>query len=442
LFTLFFSLSACGIFSDHSRSTRKPVRKPSTIRDKKIDTISWKRIPGEEKPPIVSEEDENNDEGVVSVLKEHYNISVFLPLKADKYNLNATFPEQNKDHERFIQFYCGLNLAVQDLNKFQNKLSINCQDTEGSTSVMSSLLREKENREADLFIGPYDRDCLSIAAKHSKSREIPLVSPWQASSKITDDNPFYIQIRPDLSDHYDRIIEHSLEHFPVERLVILGTEKPSDQNRVEYIQKTARVLMGSETDVLQVFNVDLDSLEMGETAFDSLFIKYPDPVVILPNWSFSDQDFIYSTLRRLNIEKGLQTVHVYGMPILMESEKIDFDFYRQLNMRICRSKFVDNTHPDISNFRIRFYNAFGSIPSDDAYEGYDLMHYIGAMLLEKGTRFQYFLDEDSKPYMQSSYRIEKDHPEGDDRFQIINYFKNKHLDLIQYDGVNFSILKD
>lgn len=434
--------SGCGIFADYSRTSRKPVRKPTIVRKPQIDTIAWKQIPPDEKPPILSEDDHKESDGIVSILKDAYHISVFLPLKADNYDLLAVSPDQNKDHERFIQFYAGLKLAAKDLNAKQTKLIISCQDTRGSTSVMSSLLREKENREADLFIGPYERECLAIAAKHSKNREIPLISPWQASSKITEENPYYIQIRPDLADHYDRIIEHCLSHFPTDKIVILGTEKSADRNRVEYIQKTARVLSSSEKNVFQEFNVDLDSLEFGETAFDSLFLNYQDPVIILPNWSFNDQDFIYSCLRKLNIEKGFQNVHVYGMPILMESEKIDFDFYRQLNMRICRSKFVNNEQSDINQFKIRFYNEYGAIPSDDAFEGYDLMKYIGSNMIEKGTKFYYFLDEDSSPYMQCSYRIEKDHPEGDDRFEKINYFKNKHLDLIQFNNGKFSILTD
>lgn len=435
------TFSACGIFMPTQKPTPHKKTSPQKAR-KKVDTVSWKKIPSQEKPPIKTDDSASETEVIYSEKKAQYNASLFLPFKASHYRFESMEDERNQEHLRFIHFYAGLKLALEDINRYENKIELHVFDTEGSNSIVSGLMREKVNREADVYIGPYDRNALITVSRNSKAKKIPLISPWQASSKITTDNPYYIQIRPDLQDHYTRMLDHALESFPEDQIVILSTNKKSDENRTNYIQNSAKAKRNSNESVLQEFIVSLDSLELGDTAFDSLFMKHKNPVVIIPNWSFKDKDYILSCLRRLNVEKGNQQIHVYGMPILLEQENMDFDFFTGLHLKICRSKFVRREHPEVDRFKRKFYNVYGALPTDDAYEGYDIMKFVGKNLIKHGKNFHYFLDTDSEAFMQSAYRIERDYPEGDDRFERINYFKNKHLDIIQFVDGSFQVISE
>lgn len=184
---------------------------------------------------------------------------------------------------------------------------------------------------------------------------------------------------------------------------------------------------------LQEFMLIQDSIDMGETAFDSIFVEDKTNVMIIPNWSYEDEAFIYGALRRLSVEKGMAKVVVYGMPIMIESEKINFDYYNSLNMKVARSKFVDERDGDVIRFKRDFVNTYGALPTDDAYEGYDNLMYIGRNLNEYGKNFQFYLNKDEGYYLQAKYNVTPtiiDSP--DDRLEKINYFENKNVDIIEF----------
>jgi len=164
--------------------------------------------------------------------------------------------------------------------------------------------------------------------------------------------------------------------------------------------------------------------------------------VIIPNYSYNDEEFIYSCLRRLSAEKGGRSLSVYGMPIMYDSDKIDFDFYHSLQMKVVMSDFVDQDHGKIREFRREFLDMFGEIPTDEAVKGYDMMLYIGRNLINNGKNFQYYLENDSASYLHSIYEIRKakseDSPVANDPAKF-DYFENKHLDIIEFRGNKWEI---
>ncbi|MDX1701141.1 MAG: hypothetical protein R3250_11010, partial [Melioribacteraceae bacterium] len=66
---------------------------------------------------------------------------------------------------------------------------------------------------------------------------------------------------------------------------------------------------------------------------------------------------------------------------------------------------------------------------------YDVMMYSSRMLAKYGTSFQYYISAENDPYLQTSYKIFPNFGNGDtidDRYSEVNYFENKHLDIIEY----------
>ena len=338
-----------------------------------------------------------------------------------------------KKSDRFIQYYCGMLVATSILEKEGVNLNINVVDEK--KRKFETILKEEVNSRTDAIVGPYSRKSLKVAAQFAKSKEIPLVSPWQASSKIAAKNPYYIQLRPNLDEHYYSIFEDVKKNFDIEQVHIVGRlTNLNDGKRIRKLQKMARdVWDDSKEDVLTEQLLIRDSIDVGETAFDSIFVGDKTLVFIIPNWSFEDEAFIYGTLRRLSVEKGLSKVIVYGMPIMLESEKINFDYYSSLNMRVARSKFVDEGDYDVSRFKRDFVNTYGALPTDDAYEGYDNLMFIGRNLNEYGKNFQYYLNEDQGYYLQAGYKVEETRKDSrGDGPKEIDYFENKNVDIIEF----------
>ncbi len=430
LFASLILVSSCGLFNKSRDKDKGKDRISLQDRDVKMDTLDVERIPSEDFPPITKEvvKEEPTDK-FDAFRKEEYKIGMLIPFNAEEFQYGGN--AELNDY-RFVNYYAGVKLALNELQNEDAKFSILTYDSERSQETVDDKLASAEFNNVDIIIGPYDRSGLRQTADFGKENKVAVISPWLASTKITDDNPFYVQLRPSLSSHYFQIIEHITRNFNEDEIVLLGRDISSDKNRFRFFQRTYTALNNNSADGLQEFLVKEDSLSYGETAYDDLFMSGGKKAVIIPNWNYNDEDFIYACLRRLNIEKGLTDVYVYGMPIMFDSEKMDFDFYRNLNMRICLSEFVDWEEEKVKLFMRKYYDTYGDLPTSDAFEGYDMMKFIGSNLLKYGINFHLYLEEDRERYLQTAYDIQKVYDSDDEKFENIKYLENKHLDLIQY----------
>ena len=434
-------LSSCGgtekaVKRNTNRGTTKSTNSKVTKvgKKKKVKEVEWTEATDDSKPPIV--EPKKIKLGEAEIIKEDvYDVTYFVPFDASSY------ANTQSASDRFVQYYSGLLVATEILEREGISLNINVVDEKKRN--FDDVLSSSISSETDVIVGPYKRDNLKKAANVAAQNQIPLISPWQASPKITKENPYYVQLRPNLDEHYYSIFEDIKSNYSdLENVFILGrisSPKDKDGKRTKKLHKMAEDVWGeSDENHLQEFMLIQDSIDMGETAFDSIFVEDKTNVMIIPNWSYEDEAFIYGALRRLSVEKGMAKVVVYGMPIMIESEKINFDYYNSLNMKVARSKFVDERDGDVIRFKRDFVSKYGALPTDDAYEGYDNLMYIGRNLNEYGKNFQFYINKDQGYYLQAKYNVTPtivDSP--DDRMEKINYFENKNVDIIEFKNNRF-----
>ena len=433
---LFFSLviASCSTSTEIVRPERDTTTKTNPKKrpaDTKVDTVQWTEVASEEFKPI-------EYDGTPRIEKEAmYRAALMVPFNSAEYNRG----ENSGEDERFIQFYAGMKIGLEKLESENIPLVLDVFDTQGSESTLRSKLR-MINDDTHLIIGPYERDPLKIAAQRAKDDEIPLVSPWLSSARIAENNPFYLQLRPTLRDHYDKMVEEALKKFNADQIIILKQEDGSDDNRVKYLQEVGRSVLRADQNPFREYSVNRDSLILGEFYFSDLFDENRETVFLIQNYSFDDEDFIYNTLRKLSAAKGLRSTTIYGLPILLDTEKIDFNLYKILNVKVVRSRFVDPTRSDVIDFKQRFFSEFGALPSDEAYYGHDIITYFGKALKKYGKQFQFFLDQHNEDLLQINFDIQKSYlREGtvSDDFRDINYFVNKHLDIIEFDENRFKV---
>jgi len=435
-----------------SESTAEPKPKEN---ESKLDTVEWVEVKEDDMPPIRIDDDLVPD----MEKKRTYNIAMFLPIEAQSPNAATNVTNERTTTNRFVSFYAGALMALEDLESQGVSLRVDVYDSQRNEDKVKSHINSIGFRNMDAIIGPYasnrNKGGLTAVAEYAKKNEVTVISPWFASTSLTEKNPYYVQLRPNLEDHFRKIISHAKNNFDDSEIMFLTREqeydqrkKRSDINRINYLQKLHKELSGNlGTRDLRVISVNPDSLITAEAAFDSLFFEPGRKAVIVPYYSSSDEKFIYNSLRRINGEKGPEPIHVYTMPIALESEQIGFNLYRNLNMKICRSKFVDRNVENVQRFERSYFNKYGAVPNDDAYHGYDVVYFVGESLYNYGRNFQYFLEEESQ-YLQSTFSIQKvalkDVPDsamlGSDEIDF-NYFVNKHLDIIEFQGDHFSRLE-
>jgi len=351
-----------------------------------IDTVEWDVVESTEFPPITNPEIVIAPAGpsTKSQFLDSYSVSFLLPF------LNNTFDRINgvpADKSLLaLNYYYGAKMALDRLSGEGLNINVNVFDTQASGSVTSSYLNGGSVANSNLIIGPAKKENVSLVADYCKDNGITMFSPFNASTKMAKDNPFYVQVRPTLQNHGEKIIEHALSKYEPAQIVLVVRDKGVEKKRLKIFQDA---FPKNSTDSLGKFRElilpgDLKSL--AEYDLMPIIKQDVETVFIMPSWS--NESFIYSFLRQIRVAKGQNPVVVYGMPQWMEYERISYDYYEALNVHVSSEFFVDMESQTVKAFRRNFFERYGMIPDKNAYKGYDEMLFLGRRLKGSGTFWQ------------------------------------------------------
>ncbi|HRQ28635.1 MAG TPA: hypothetical protein PLU49_01075 [Saprospiraceae bacterium] len=448
-----FLFSSCGIFSGSSGYHIAEIAEEKPVSYHSVeDTIELPDGIYSEADTIVfeiPEEKVHQADDILDVMhekdlrfnteyKEVYHIAILLPLSFSDYLPDLMQLESHYSY-RFLNFYSGLQLGLEELSKKDVSLEVHVLNTKLSDNDFTSIEAELKGLDLDVIIGPFDRELLKEIEQFGKSQDILVISPWQSSTKIAKENPGYIQLLPDVKRYYEAIVQYVDGHFSADRIFLVGRlSEKQEMARLKYLQdlhKANPQSSSSETSYQQVY-VNQASFVDGANAFGQIFQNATEEIaVIIPNWSYKDEQFVYSCLRKLNAEKGLTKVNVFGMPLMVNSELVDYNLFKNLNIHIAIEKHVDEEDPAVLEFRQKYLNTYHAIATDDAIEGFDLIQLVGESLKNYGTKFQYFIQGEQLTYLQTSYNLTPAVDEESVFFEEVDkvdYFENRHIEIRRF----------
>ncbi len=441
LITIIF-FSSCGIFSGSSNKKQRHKRRKSPVHknkvenknDNAVDTLQW--------PEDDKDADKIDLHGTVK--KNSYTLDLLIPFGANKHFEDITGLEKSRTN-KFLHYYSGVLMALDELEKQGGSFIVNVFDTPVKNNRIAYIKSKMNLDPPDLIIGPYDKMQLKSIANYGKRKQIDVISPWKSYSSVANDNPYYIQLKPSLENHFEALVKNVDKNFDPENVYIVGRDIFKDKSRMKKVNDLHKHNNENDKDY-NILVINKDSLEQEGSIFDGLFEenKYKEKVFIIPNWSYKDETFIYSCLRKLNIEKGEKKVYVYGMPILLKSNKIGYNFFKRLNIRVASPRYLDDSNSKVKKFKYDYYKKFNVFPLDEAYDGYDMMMFVGKNLIQYGTKFQYFVENKKNDLLVNSINILRNIKEEDitkEDLDKINYFENTDLFIVGFVFNKFEKIK-
>lgn len=411
-----------GLFSDTipvSVDTRKTLLR--------IDTVKWRDVT-DQVPPISDEiiAVQRSSEEVSQ--KKNYGIQFLFPFGAN----SLTEPASS----RFVHFYAGVLLAIDLLKEEGISLKVKVTDIGEKDAAWKKNISGIFKDNPDIVVGPLERDDIKLLMDSCLNRKATLISPWYSFTRLPEENPYYIQLRPNLRAHFARMAEETTARYQKGEVVIVGRKNKDTEAWIQYFQEKAVGITGSEN-FYKVYYTHNDSISKGPTAFFGLFSNPDIKAIVIPNFSFSDEQWLYNVVRRLAAEKPPYPVTVYGMPVLYESELIEADILSALNMCIVTAEFVDDYDAGVKNFKRLYLETYGEIPVADAVRGYDLMVFIGRNLSRYGPFFQKALGNKAFHGLQSTFILQG--PGSDKSITAKSsdlplFYDNSFLELIRFEN--------
>lgn len=406
----------------------------------KVDTVNWTDLSEEKFPPIKTgnrppaTSNPGTDGGSGTVTPgTNYDISMLLPFLSSRSSANSI-----DDNSLWgIHFYAGARLAYDNLARDGAKLTVNVADTDASSGKMNELLRSSDLASADLIIGPYRREQVSQVAGFAKQKKVPVVVPYTAQMGMADDNPFYIQVNPSLKSHCEAILKHALKSNSRSNIVLVARNDSDEKARLKYFQEASAKFAGKREgsqlrefitpDNFNAINVD-PYIKSGQTT-----------VFIVPSWS--SEPFIYTLLRQLMMKQSEgESIVVYGMPMWMDYDQIDFEYYDRLNVHVSSASYIDKNDERVRQFNRQFFDTYGTIPGEEAYLGYDVMLYFGKMLHKYGKDFPSRIDQETYDVLHGRFEFDRVVLDPEKHRENLNYYdqlENTFVYILEFKDYHF-----
>lgn len=445
VFLLLFGILMTGcdtikLATNSSRPTKKHRPSGKKRRTAKVDTVKWRKIPGKGNDgPITDDLPIDSGYDLTSYKKDVYELVMMIPLRS-KINMNKS--KWTKSAFRFVNYYAGVEMAVEELNRDGEFIKLHVYDSEYSPQKVQQLWRKKELRSADVVIGPYHKKAMSYSVKKAVEYEKTLVSPWISAKNITVNNPFYIQIRAGLFSHYYKMLDHAYKAFDDDQIYVL-LKKGDLKKRNELMDIAGQMKMGEHEIHLNFLEVDTDTVQFGKYVVDTTIMdRHDNTVFILPYAGSKDNDFVYDFLQKLELIKNHRNVVIYGMYKWLDYTEEIYEYINRLDVRICVNGLVDPNNEQVKKFKVKYYNKFGTLPSDDALEGYDLMMFIGKQLRKEGNKFHLTTPHKKQVGLQTVYDIQPIINTSENKLRPdLDYYENAFVEIIELQHYRFERVK-
>jgi hypothetical protein len=394
----------------------------------KVDTIVWQRIPEEEIPPITSREEIR-----VSQFKETYRVVLIAPFEAGTFQYGSDPLKQRS--KRMLQFYAGMKYGLQN-HPAGDHIRLSIVDSRNSTDFAKRIRQIQELEEADVIIGPYFSQNLSIVADYAREKGKMLISPWN-SGKVTNSNPYFVQLRPSLKSHCESIIGYAKAYYDSEEMMLICKNNIEDKTTLSFFQNANRKLE-QDTTLAKIPELIIDDISSDEL-FEQLKILIEEDSVrafLIPNWQ--DEPFVISVLSKLNFAKAENDLTVFGLPQWVLMNKMDYDYYENLNVHVSSAAPLSFNSEKARQIRNRFFEEYGDVPGSDTYYGVDVIHLVSFLLNKYGTNFTEGLENPIPPVYFHDFDFIQHYNDQ----ESIDYFENIYVDILEFEDYRFQRVKD
>ena len=377
-----------------------------------------------------------------------FNIAVFLPLFLDaneELNQNLKIPVLTEDDEaqlaksdtivenaeppsllhkfygnseNFLQFYEGLLIAADSMQKAGMKFTLNVYDTKESPETVRKVVNSASFAENDLIIGPVYENIQKEVITVSSKQNIPMISPFNPKSILVNNNLQFVQINPSREFITESTGRFVVQNYSESNIIIIKTssyEKTPDGQLVDLIEKE---FVKKGKGKIKVYDFRAERAR----GFANVFLKDKENVVIIPTSDEGELSVAISNLN--NVADKYPITLIAGSNYQQKYPSIEVAHFHNLKMQYINPYWVDYQKKETIQFVERFKSEFGTEPNSYGFQGFDATIYFLQALFYYGKDFSLCLPNLKTELMQGNYIFEKVSPVGG--------FMNKGVSIISY----------
>lgn len=322
--------------------------------------------------------------------KDQYSIAVLLPfnIKSNGAIISGIIDENsrlNNISEIALDFYMGVELALDSLKKLGLVADVSVFDTEASEATTKTLLENDRVKNADIIIGPIFPKNIEIVGDWSRLNKKRIILPAAVSTSTLKDNPYaYATVPSDITLIQGMAAFLAQKHWD-DNLVIVQTGQKDEKERLEIFmaeynrnlpegvaaRPIKKTVPGSSSGRDLARSFDLDTL--------NIFVNLTDNVQ-------SVMTFIntLNAARNSSSRHGKANVIAAGTRAWLNIDPLNSYYKNRYKLHIANTTKVDESTEEFLHFQRQYRKKFNSDGSRYSIQGYDVtLNQLAALLLNK-----------------------------------------------------------
>ncbi len=340
-----------------------------------------------------------SSEVIKPVFKSRYKIALMLPFRTSTLDAGPG----KKKSQSTLDLYQGMKLAADSLLSEGIVLDLLAYDTDHDPDQIKKLLGGDELKSADVILGPLFLEDAKAVQEFSEANKINLVvNPLSFNRDFVGQNPFAFLFQPSHATvgeksaallagkqgnkncfvFYDENPKDSIMAFSFMRaatklgIKISYAEEVRDETSANILATLATPTEFDEWKNPKQFKLKLDSI-------GSIFVASDDPL-------------IYTKVIN-SVESRGDSILVIGQEDWLEDSSIDLSKFEKIKVELASPNFTPVEGKPYIQFRKKYLQKHGVLPSSYAQKGYEFLMVIGHALRAHGVYFQEGLMKDRVP---------------------------------------------
>ena len=353
---------------------------------------------------------------------ETKHLVVMLPFRLDaavndSLVNNKEWFKKNRTLRISLDFYSGVLMAADFAKEKGISVAIKTLDTEGSQTIVSSLMSSTNFSETDAVIGPLLSKNVELVASLLKSDNVAVFSPLSNRDLKLTNNLF--QTLPSAEVLQDKMIDYLKRYSLEKNLVFIADQNSEHKTLLQDALPNLKILNPREKGFLYLADINA---KMDNTKANWVILDSKNPVLVS------------NVVSLLNGMPENFKVHLFTLD---RNEAYDFDDIS--NTQLANIKF---TFPSVTKgysysekdaFVVSYKNKYGVYPDRFAVRGFDLTYDVLLRLASSDNFTDAAAIENETQYVENKFRYKK---------ELFSGYTNQACYLLRYtDKLEYEIVE-
>jgi len=332
-----------------------------------------------------------------------YHIAVFLPLFLDSafdasgnYRFEQNFPKYLNPG---IEFYEGLQLAMDSLHKLKVPLDITVYDTRNTRKTLQQMLEEPEFSKMQLILGHVNVSELRVLSNAARARTIPFINVNFPNDGGVTNNPEFVILNSTLRAHCEALYKFVQRNWATSNIFYVRRATSDDDRLRAYFAEIEKNTPSVPLKIKYISIVNNLDISQMTSQMDS----NAKTIIIVGSL---DENFGKAICAKLDPLSKSYPMKVLGMPTWDAISDLNTPAYADLELYYTTPFYINPSDSLVISIQQNYKTRFYSRPSDMVYRGYETTLHFGQLLAAHQGRldgsigerkFRVFNDFDIQP---------------------------------------------